>query len=79
MKKSLFFFAVIACTGCYQIHSDDDLRTVPTTNNPDLIPANLRNQPSIGPFMASATAGDRERATRNQESVQEGVWHKEWE
>ena len=22
---------------CYQIHSDDDLRTVPTTNNPHLI------------------------------------------
>jgi len=23
--------------GCYQVHSDDDLRTVPATNNPHVI------------------------------------------
>jgi hypothetical protein len=24
--------------GCYQIHSDDDLRTIPVTNNPQVMP-----------------------------------------
>ncbi len=43
---SMFKFALIALlaalsaglSGCYQIHSDDDLRTVPVTNNPNLLP-----------------------------------------
>ena len=25
-------------SSCYQAHSDDDLRTVPVTNNPNLVP-----------------------------------------
>jgi hypothetical protein len=34
---------------CYQIHSDDDLRTVPTTNNPNLIQdSNKSGLPSMG-------------------------------
>jgi len=33
------FFVAAAITGCYQIHSDDDdLRTVPVTNNPNIVP-----------------------------------------
>ncbi len=24
--------------GCYQVHSDDDLRTIPVTNNPNIVP-----------------------------------------
>ncbi|MBS3904540.1 MAG: hypothetical protein KGZ39_04365 [Simkania sp.] len=33
---ALFFLLVSVgfVSGCYQIHSDDDLRAVPTTNNP---------------------------------------------
>lgn len=60
MKKSLFLLLILACGGCYQINSDDDLRSVPVTNNPNILPANLREQAPIGPFMSSATAGDRE-------------------
>ncbi len=33
----LFFLLSVFLTGCYQMHSDDDLRTVPTTNNHTLI------------------------------------------
>jgi hypothetical protein len=32
--------------GCYQIHSDDDLRTVPVTNNPNIVPNQGRLLPS---------------------------------
>jgi hypothetical protein len=38
--KSFFGFACLALlclTSCYQAHSDDDLRTVPATNNPHII------------------------------------------
>jgi hypothetical protein len=40
--KSFFSFCVfVICAfsfaGCYQVHSDDDLRTVPVTNNPHII------------------------------------------
>ncbi|MCX6987540.1 MAG: hypothetical protein NT065_05230 [Chlamydiae bacterium] len=28
-----------AVSGCYQAHSDDDLRTVPVTNNPHIVPS----------------------------------------
>ena len=36
MKKLIALFclaALISLSSCYQIHSDDDLRTVPVTNN----------------------------------------------
>lgn len=33
-------------SGCYQIHSDDDLRTVPVTNNPNLLPNQGQRMPS---------------------------------
>jgi hypothetical protein len=35
---ALFILGAICLCGCYQIHSDDDLRTVPVTNNPNIIP-----------------------------------------
>ncbi len=33
-------FLALGClvTGCYQAHSGDELRTVPVTNNPNLVP-----------------------------------------
>ena len=39
---------VVAATlsGCYQIHSDDDLRTVPVTNNPNIVPSQGQRIPS---------------------------------
>ncbi|MES2345127.1 MAG: hypothetical protein V4494_04225 [Chlamydiota bacterium] len=33
----LAFLCVASLSGCYQAHSDDNLRTVPVTNNPLLI------------------------------------------
>jgi len=43
MQKIAFFsflvLAAIGLVGCYQIHSDDDLRTVPVTNNPNVVPS----------------------------------------
>ncbi len=32
-----FFLALLILSSCYQVHSDDDLRCVPTTNNHTLI------------------------------------------
>ncbi|MEN9343284.1 MAG: hypothetical protein RLZZ453_71 [Chlamydiota bacterium] len=29
---------LLLLAGCYQMHSDDDLRTVPVTNNPHIVP-----------------------------------------
>ncbi len=43
MKRKLFFIMALVVSlglfGCYQVHSDDDLRSVPVTNNPNVIPA----------------------------------------
>jgi hypothetical protein len=50
-KLFLCFIAVVMLFfmgGCYQIHSDDDLRTVPTTNNPHLINDVRSGAPGIG-------------------------------
>ena len=35
----LVFGSLLGSFGCYQVHSDDaDLRTVPVTNNPNILP-----------------------------------------
>ncbi len=34
----LSLFILVSAAGCYQVHSDDDLRAVPTTNNPHILP-----------------------------------------
>jgi hypothetical protein len=47
-KISLLFLLMLGVAGlasCYQIHSDDDLRTIPVTNNPNIVP-NHRGLPS---------------------------------
>jgi len=46
IKFTLLILLVL--NGCYQIRSDDDLRTVPTTNNPNLINESKSSSPSIG-------------------------------
>ncbi|MBS0651317.1 MAG: hypothetical protein JSR93_09160 [Verrucomicrobia bacterium] len=37
---ALVLMVAVLCgaTSCYQIHSDDDLRTIPVTNNPNVVP-----------------------------------------
>lgn len=49
--KNWFFACVLLLpmfllTGCYQVHSDDDLRTVPVTNNPNIVPNQGMRLPS---------------------------------
>lgn len=50
LKISAVFIAVLAvCGGCYQAHSDDDLRTVPVTNNPNIVPGSgMGNFSAVG-------------------------------
>lgn len=38
VKKVLTAIMLLSAAGCYQVHSDDDLRTVPVTNNPNIVP-----------------------------------------
>jgi len=39
MKFLLVVLGLFACcSSCYQVHADDDLRTVPVTNNPHIVP-----------------------------------------
>jgi hypothetical protein len=35
---TVLFSLVLCLMGCYQAHSDDALRTIPTTNNPNIVP-----------------------------------------
>ncbi|MBS0603972.1 MAG: hypothetical protein JSS60_02925 [Verrucomicrobia bacterium] len=42
----LLALAGVVFTGCYQIHSDDDLRTIPVTNNPNIVPSGGQRLPS---------------------------------
>lgn len=48
--KGLLVIALISLvvSSCYQMHSDDDLRAVPVTNNPNVVPA----MDGIGRLMA---------------------------
>lgn len=52
LKKKMPFFLslslLLVTSGCYQVHSDDrELRTVPVTNNPNLVPRSAsQNIPS---------------------------------
>lgn len=49
MVKRALFLALLACTGCFQATSDDaDLRTVPVTNNPHVVPNHGGGIPGAG-------------------------------
>lgn len=50
MKAIIFGLVALVLGGCYQAHSDDDLRTVPVTNNPHVITDKSRdsNKPGVG-------------------------------
>lgn len=53
MKKNLTLLIIAASllglAGCYQAHSSDDLRAVPVTNNPNVVP----RPDGIGSFIAA--------------------------
>ncbi len=50
MRKILLCWVLLGClgglSGCYQMHSDDDLRTIPVTNNPNIVPNQGMRMPS---------------------------------
>ncbi len=51
MLKCLFVailaLVAVGVAGCYQVHSDDDLRTIPVTNNPNIVPGPGSRMPSM--------------------------------
>jgi len=50
MRKCVFFLLpVLALSSCFQVYDeDDDLRTVPVTNNPHVVPTHSPTMPGIG-------------------------------
>jgi hypothetical protein len=49
MKKGLFLLLLLGLTGCFQTYAeDDDLRTVPVTNNPHIVPNYGSGLPMMG-------------------------------
>ena len=54
MKKIIFLALLGSLAGCFQAYNeDDDLRTVPVTNNPNIIP---NYSTSAIPGMGGATS-----------------------
>ena len=48
MRKWIYA-AFLVLAGCFQAHNqDDDLRTVPVTNNPHIIPSHGSGLPMMG-------------------------------
>ncbi len=48
MKRWLIL-SLLLLAGCFQAYdSDDDLRTVPVTNNPNIVPSHGSGLPSFG-------------------------------
>jgi len=49
VMKRYLLFSLLALTGCFQTYNDDDdLRTVPVTNNPHVVPNYGSGLPGIG-------------------------------
>jgi hypothetical protein len=49
MKRTIFFALLVLMTSCFQTYNeDDDLRTVPVTNNPHVVPNYGSGMPGIG-------------------------------
>lgn len=45
----VFYLGLLIVTGCFQAYNpDDDLRTVPVTNNPHVVPNHGNGLPGIG-------------------------------
>lgn len=46
MKTIIFLVLAAALAGCYQLApAEDDMRTVPVTNNPNLLPGPVKTNP----------------------------------
>ena len=43
MKILYVCLLCLMLSGCYQSHSDDNLRSVPVTNNPHILPPSAQN------------------------------------
>lgn len=43
MKLFLVIPVMLLLAGCFQAHSDDDLRAIPVTNNPNIVPSGGQN------------------------------------
>lgn len=71
MRNCVFFLLpLLALSSCFQIYDeDDDLRTVPVTNNPHVVPTHTPTMPGIGMIAPNAnpittpSASDREIAS----------------
>jgi len=47
--RRLLFLSLIGLAGCFQTYNaDDDLRTIPVTNNPYVVPSHGSGLPGIG-------------------------------
>jgi hypothetical protein len=46
--KYWIFLPLLALSGCFQTYNEDDLRTVPVTNNPTIVPNYGNGMPGIG-------------------------------
>lgn len=44
----LFFLVGVSVSGCFQTNVDDDLRSVPITNNPNLFPRSSQTAQNSG-------------------------------
>ena len=48
IRLSLLFFSIVALEGCFQTYNEDeDLRTIPITNNPYVVPSTGGGIPGI--------------------------------
>jgi len=46
MKILVLFALLLSISGCYQLApAEDDMRTVPVTNNPNLLPGPVKTNP----------------------------------
>jgi hypothetical protein len=44
--SALLFVSLSFLSGCYQMSGNDDLRTIPVTNNPNIVPGQGARVPS---------------------------------
>lgn len=50
MRGFFFIVATLLLTGCFQTYNeDDDLRTIPVTNNPHVVPNHGSGLPGFAP------------------------------
>lgn|GEM_PF-1596405 len=65
MRSVLLLIGLAALSGCYQMHSDDDLRSVPVTNNPNIVPSSGGGRGFGGLVPGVASYGGNDEIMRN--------------